>query len=191
MRIDFELTRLFFDRANVDRALRMLIHDADAYRRYAMYLRKVAIHSIRQTHARPGSKAWRKASDPNSPPRSRDPQRRLKRILAGFDYKEAGMVIGPVFFKGTSGTTVPSIHEKAKTAIIVRNRYKVRMGKARSKAQAEAYKRKLKDGTIPYPQPIGTYTRVVKYPPRPFMWPAAEKTAHKFPDMWRKSVRLR
>jgi hypothetical protein len=191
VRWETDVRKFFFDRKEVQRAIKRMKQDEGALRHYAMYLRKVAINSIRQTRAKPGSKAWKKPSPAGKPPRSRDPRRRLKLIMAGFDPKEGGMVIGPIFLKRTSSTTVPAIHEKAKRVTISKNVYPQRQRKARSKAQAKAYVTLLKAGRRPYPKPIGQAHYTARYPKRPFMWPAAEKTKGKFARMWTKNVSLR
>jgi hypothetical protein len=191
VRWDVDVRKFFFDRKEVQRAIRRMQQDQDALRHYALYLRKVAINSIRQTRAKPGSKAWKKPSPPGKPPRSRDPQRRLKLIMAGFDPRERGMVIGPIYLKRTSSTTVPAIHEKAKRVTISKNVYPQRSRKAHSKAQAQAYVRALKSGKRPYPKPTGQVHYVAHYPKRPFMWPAAQKTKDKFARMWTQHVSLR
>jgi hypothetical protein len=191
VRWDVDVRKFFFDRKEVQRAIRRMQQDQDALRHYALYLRKVAINSIRQTRAKPGSKAWKKPSPPGKPPRSRDPQRRLKLIMAGFDPRERGMVIGPIYLKRTSSTTVPAIHEKAKRVTISKNVYPQRSRKAHSKAQAQAYVRGFEKRRRPYPKPTGQVHYVAHYPKRPFMWPAAQKTKDKFARMWTQHVSLR
>jgi hypothetical protein len=64
VRWDVDVRKFFFDRKEVQRAIRRMQQDQNALRHYALYLRKVAINSIRQTRAKPGSKAWKKPSPP-------------------------------------------------------------------------------------------------------------------------------
>lgn len=186
-RVEVNIKRHFFNTPLVENHFRAMRRDVRRYRHYAGYLRRVARNSIRQVRAKRYGKAWRKPSPKFSPPRSRDPRKLMKKIEFGWDTKEDAMIVGPYGFHKTGNTTVPSIHEKAKTVIVTRNVYAPRQ-RARSARQAQAYRRKLRDGKIKPRTPIGTTSTPKKYPPRPFMWPAAKKTKDKFPRMWAKAV---
>jgi hypothetical protein len=188
----YDIRKFFFDRDRVQKAIKRMGKDPKAFEHYAGYMGKVAKNSIKHTKAKVGSKAWRKPSRRGKPPRSRDPQKRLKKIYHGFDPSQGGVIVGPVGIPNlrTGGTTVPSIHEKAKTVLVRRKTYAKKTRRA-SKAQAKAYVQALKTGRRPYPQATGTAHHIVKYPRRPFMWPAAQKTAKKFPRMWAAGVTLK
>lgn len=99
------------------------------------------------------------ASPPGTPPsvHSNDSVATLRNIWFGYDRANQSVVIGPLKLNGQSVLstgTVPELHEYG--------------GKARIRTGRKGQQR----------------FRAVTYPPRPFMGPALEAEAPKFPSLW-------
>lgn len=118
------------------------------------------------------------------------------RELLFFVYEPAthGVVIGPVGFgKAAAGQGAPEVEEFGGTVTRrVRRSVKRVGGKARSPAQAAAFRRKILDGSITLPtqlaqQPV-TFTAT--YPARPYMAPSFQEALDKgaIPEAWRGVV---
>ena len=86
-------------------------------------------------------------------------------------------VVGPAFLPSKSNagsTTVPGVHEKAGSLSLTRKVFDLRP-KAKSKAQAAAFRRKMKDGSLVREPRYRTENFTAKYPKRSFMVPALER----------------
>jgi hypothetical protein len=139
----------------------------------AALVRKVARESMRPK----SKKLWPTSSPPGTPPHA-DIGTIRKLLFFAWDASREAAVIGPAFFPTKSSKAgnepVPGIHEKAGTLTIVRRIYDQRP-KARSAAQAAAFRRKVKAGTLTVEPRFREVTETARYPKRPFMVPALER----------------
>jgi hypothetical protein len=170
--ITMEAKNLFFDRqavtSQVDAATRKALSKAGAF------VRRSSRSSIRRR---------KRVSRPGEPPsaHSTDPVASIKNILFAYEPQNQSVVIGPVRLNGkqvvggaiVSGT-VPQTLEFGGTVGLREKRV--------GKRWVSIGRRKARPG-----QP--TRIRKVKYAPRPFMGPALDREAPKFPTLWANSVR--
>lgn len=146
--------------------------------------------SIR-THARFSMGRRKAASPPGSPPSVHKGQ--LKNLIFyAYDPATKSVVVGPAFFTGgkrsLAATPVPAIEEKGGTQFLLKKVYEKRTDrKAFSKAQAESFKRKVRDGSIP-PRRIVVKQVTAKYPARPFMAPALANVRNKLSDFFQNTL---
>jgi len=138
------------------------------------FVRTTAGRSIRKS---------KKVSAPGEPPHSHIGILR-KLILFAYDPFSASVVVGALKthqkFLDTAGQfvagTVPAILEDGGTIGIFEVQKYGRWRRADLRSRG---------GIAGYP----TRVRKVKIAARPYMWPALEKTAPRFPELWRNSVR--
>lgn len=118
------------------------------------------------------------ASQPGSPPyvHSDSPVQTLKNILFAFDTSSGGVVVGPV---GLGRSLVPSLHERGGTAAIPEKQVVFPNG---GRKWVPIGKRGARPGQA-------TRKRLAKYPARPFMKPAMQKTQSKFKSLWFTNAR--
>lgn len=139
----------------------------------AALTRKIARQSMRRK-----SKAQRRQSSPAGSPPFADVGTIRDLLYFAWDAANETAVIGPAFFASKSskagGPTVPGVHEKAGSLDIVNKVYDLRT-RAKSAAQAAAFRRKMKDGTITRPRKFREEHVTARYPKRPFMVPALER----------------
>lgn len=178
-----QIKKLFFDRkavtAAVDRGR------VRALSRFGGYLRRAAQTSMR----------YRKgASRPGQPPSAHKSKRlaalkRMKRarhngallremLYYAYDPSSGSVVVGPLGFKAKGGVSVPALHEFGGTraadgqTILVKNT----PGRDVTGRFVSAGERVLK------------LTGTLRYPKRPYMGPALEKTRAKFAGFFRDSM---
>lgn len=179
VQITFAIKELFFDRPAIQKALRRA--NRTNLGKAAAFVRRVARNSLRKPGKRGLKNAIQKrdlrgrfltkrssyVSPAGSPPfRRTDPG--LQTIFYAFDPRAESAIVGPVLLNGTkrlSSKTGPELHEFGGTAVL--------------KVPERATKQR--------PRRVRVVT--ARYPRRPFMGPALEKSANKFPDLWRNSVR--
>lgn len=163
--VKYSLKRFFFDRKEViDRIGKK---KARILSKFGSFVRRNA--RSKQLRRR------KKVSPAGQPPsvHSRDKVATLKNILFGLEPNRNTVVIGPVGL-GRSGRAIPGTLEFGGS---VRVREK-KVGKQwRNIGQRQA-----RPG-----QP--TRVRVANYEPRPFMLPALEQEAPKFPGLWANTIR--
>lgn len=168
--VSLKIVDLFFDTPAVerrlDRANRSSLSKAGAF------VRRAAISRLRRR---------KRASRPGESPsvHSTDPVANLRFILFGFDGRDS-VIIGPVglnqkqYLNGRlSGGTVPNLMEFGGRAGI--------REKLAGKTWVPRGRRRPRPG-----QP--TRVRLATYAPRPFMKPALEAEADKFPTLWARSI---
>ena len=193
--VTYAIKDAFFDRSAVEKLLRNMDRaTAKALKDAGAYLRRVARNSI---------KSRKKASAPGSPPSNHATKKAaasLKNILYGFDAARQTVTIGPIGFRlqRTRGVVsqnrpVPNVHEFGGFVHRVR-RAPVRTAKRRAVSsltpiQKANYQRKLKNGSIV--KPVVSFEFIEEnrnYPKRPFMKPALDIVAPKFPSLWTSTV---
>jgi hypothetical protein len=133
--------------------------------------------TLEKTNKRTGVKTRRASS----------PLREL--LFFAFDTKTKTVVIGPAGLNKGAGQTVPEVQEDGGTVKVRRVIRQVR-GRARSRAQAEAYKRLVASGAItPPPRPKALQTVTIK--PHPYMRPALAKeiAAGKIAAVWKDTIK--
>lgn len=176
---------LFFDRPAVQKAAgRMKVR---ALTRFGAYLRRVAQTSMRYR---------KKASPPGQPPSAHKSKRRaaLKKmgrarhngallrelLFYAFDPKTQTVVVGPVGF-GTKTPTVPELHEFGGTRPAEKGeKMPVKNPAGRDPKTGRFFSRGVH---------LVRLTGTVRFPKRPFMAPALQKTKAKFPEEFRNSLR--
>lgn len=154
-------------------------------------LRLIARRSLRRR---------KKASSPGTPPsvHSKHPYANLKNVLYSLLGSDS-LVVGPVLFRqpknqdrlATNAQEFGGIIHRRRT--VTKSRVKgyrhTKTGKAVrvSPAQAAAFKRKIKDGSIvrPASSPV---TEAVFLPKRPTMATALKSASPKIPDLWKRTV---
>lgn len=153
--------------------------------RAGLLIRKIMRGSIRQV------KPTSRPSRAGTPPRSRDVRKRFKWIMS-WPYDSVGTgqpdaaVIGHVTFKNKGGRhSVQSIHEWGRR--VPRRVFAKRGRKAFTRKQARAARKKYLSGQL-QPVSTGSSIRMVKYPPRPFAFPALKKAQGKLAAFWRNSI---
>lgn len=194
--VTYAIKDAFFDRSAVEKLLRDMDRaTAKALKDAGAYLRRVARNSI---------KSRKKSSAPGSPPSNHAKKgmaASLKNILYGFDATNQTVTVGPIGFRlqRTRGVVsqsrpVPNVHEFGGFVHRVR-RVAVRPVARRKSssnltvAQKEAFQRKIKDGTIVRPETQYSFIEENRsYPKRPFMKPALDIVAPKFPSLWTSTV---
>lgn len=193
--VTYAIKEAFFDRAAVEKILRTMDKaTAKALKEAGGFIRKVARNSIRTR---------KKASTPGTPPSNHAAKKvaaSLKNILYGLENRNQTVVVGPIGFKlqRTRGTVsqsrpVPNVHEFGGFVHRVK-RVPVRSASRRgasvlSPAQKQAFQRKVKDGSIVRPETQYSFVEENRtYPKRPFMKPALDIAAPKFPELWTETV---
>lgn len=136
-----------------------------------------------RTTARRSMRRRKRASEPGTPPsvHSRNAVANLRNILFAYDRRRQSVVIGPVLLNQKQSLngqllagTVPQLHEFGGTAGI---REKLEADKNGDVVWVPRGRGRLRRG-----QP--TRVRQAQYPARPFMWPALEKEAPGFPELF-------
>lgn len=142
-----------------------------------LFVRKTAIRSIRKIPKLTKKGKPTKPSKPGKPPRSRGSGDPLRKIFSVTTSLGTRTIVGPVGFtakgKGGDTTTVPELHEKggrARRGILKTITGGEKRGKGRKRRTKFVF-------------------QTVRYRKRPFMVPALEKTAPKFPALWRNTVK--
>lgn len=156
--------RWFLDAPEVIRL--MGIADAESLAKSGRYVHVVARNSIKRSNKKP--------SPPGKPPRTRNGFLK-KDILYGFDPQTKTVVIGP--------TTVPflnTLHEAGGSQVLKRWRNATGSVKFTREAPPRANGPWRQDGTV-----------TAKYPARPFMSAALEKSLPRISRFWRNSFRRR
>jgi hypothetical protein len=121
---------------------------------------------------------------------SASPLREL--LFFAYDAKAKSVVIGPAFLQSRGGKTVPEIQEKGGTISVRRVVRQVRGNRARSQAQADAFRRLVQSGAIiPAQGKPSITTRAVTIKPHPYMGPAMRKEIEsgKIAGVWANSVK--
>lgn len=161
-KITFRLTDYFFDRLAIKHQVGK--QKAAYLRNAGAYTQKVAQRSMRRVGKRG------KPSRPGRPPKWHGSNEfSLRKILFGFDPSIGGVIVGPVIGNKKIVPTVPEVHEKGGVLPIREKRV--------GQHWVPRGRRKPRPG-----QP--TRIRKAQFPPRPYMAPAVEKTARKFPDLY-------
>jgi hypothetical protein len=162
----------FLDRAEISGAI-----DAGTRRalsKFGAFVRRRSRSSIRKR---------KKASKPGKPPSSHIGT--LKNLIFfAFDPAVKSVVTGPVLSGKPSGAPETLEYSGAAT---IRERVKSAR-KARSKAQAKAYRKLVKDGRLT-PSARQYTTRVIRVDARPFMNPAFQAELPKAPQMFKDQIR--
>lgn len=165
--VTYQLKDFFFDRMKVQAQLDK--QRLKFLNRAGGFVRKVARNSMRRR---------KKPSPPGTPPsaHSTDKVATLKNILYGYDPQRESVIVGPVklnqkmYFNGRlQAGSVPALHEHGGRAGV--------REKLVGKEWRPVGRRKPRPG-----QPVRV--RTATYPARPFMAPALEKAASKFPALW-------
>lgn len=177
---------LFFDRKAVqDAAGRGTVR---ALGRFGAYVRRSAQTSMRYRKS---------ASPPGQPPSAHKSKRRaaLKRmgkakhngallrefLYFAYDPKARSVVVGPLGFRTRGGKTVPELHESGGERAAYRGEtMAVKNPAGRDPRTGRFFSRGV--------HPVKV-TGTVRYPRRPFMAPALKRTAAKFPQQFRDSLR--
>lgn len=166
MQVTMKATRLFFDQKKVLQAIGKA--NAKALSKAGAFVRRGARSSIRRRKA---------VSAPGSPPsaHSTDKVATIKNILFAYEPRSRSVVVGPVLLNGRrQAGVVPETLEFGGAVAI----HEKRVGTV----WRSIGRRKPRPG-----QP--TRVRQARYRKRPFMGPALEREAPKFPDLWGNSVR--
>jgi len=129
--------------------------------RAGLYIRKIAVNSIKDATRAKKLKTQQQPSKPGKPPKSRAPGHPYKRIFSVPEQLGASVIIGAVGFGAVP--TAPEIHE---FGLSVRRTLRSRF---------EGDKRRF-------------ITRTIKYPLRATMGPALEKGKSKLPGIWQASL---
>jgi hypothetical protein len=132
----------------------------------------------------------KKSSAPGQPPSAHATEgHSLKTILFAFDRSQS-VIVGPVQMNQvtdtiTARTTVPALHEFGETAMILEKRWVPTVGQP-SRWRRMDRRRSLRLYANGREQ---TRRRAVQYPKRPFMGPALEAEAPKFPNLFGNSIK--
>lgn len=153
---------------NMDAAKRKALSKAGAF------VRKRSRSSIKRRKT---------ASKPGNPPHAH--QGAIKLIYFAYDQASDSVVIGPIPFAGVMAPGIVTGTLEKGGAIAVKQRVPMAQArKARSPRQAEAYKRKLQDGTAQASH-TRTVTKLINIEARPYMLPALESERPKFADQFK------
>jgi hypothetical protein len=186
MNVTFKIKESFFDRPKVIAALkkakRKVLSKAGAF------VRRRARSSLKK----PGKRKAGMASAPGRPPSNHTSGHSLKTILFAFDTASSSMVVGPVQFNSLNPTvssvqtTAPGLHERGELATIREYRY---IPLAANSDSGKWFPAKKTGKYKPRPGfSLEERRRRVKYPKRPFMQPALEAEAPKFPELFKNSI---
>ena len=136
--------------------------------------------------ARQSMRRRKKPSTPGSPPSAHSgkdyPKGPLLKTLLRFDFDPTtnSVVVGP---KGVSGKLAPTLQEFGGSKVIKVRKVTPKTARKASPSQAEAYKRKIKDGSIVRTKdPI--IQKTIQLPKRPYMRPALIAELPKFPTLY-------
>jgi len=167
--------KMFFDRDAVKKALGA--KNAAILGRFGSFAMRAARQSMRRR---------KKPSPPGTPPSAHGgkdyPKGPLLKTLLRyhFDPTTNSVVVGPL---GASGKLAPSLQEFGGSKVIKTRRVPPKSARKASPAQAEAFKRKIKDGSIVRTkEPLVQQT--IHLPARPYMKPALLKELPKFPTLY-------
>lgn len=133
-------------------------------------------------------KRRKKSAPPGKPPHAH--QGAIKLIFFGYDERTESVVVGPIRVTSpkTQSIGVPPLLEKggdvSRTVAIPR----ALSGRVASKRQKDAFRRKVKDGSLVVPAP-GKTVKVFHYEGNPFVAPAAEAERPNFPKALRDCMR--
>ena len=186
MNVTFKVKEAFFDRPKVIASLKKAKRKALA--KAGAFVRKRARSSMKK----PGKKKTGMASVPGHPPSNHTSGQSLKSILFAFDTSSGSVIVGPVQFNSSNPTltgmetTSPGLHERGESATIREYRYIPLAANSDSVKWSPA----KKTGTYK-PRPrflLEERQRRIKYPKRPFMRPALEAEAPKFPELFKNSI---
>lgn len=127
--------------------------------------------SIRQTSGK-----LRRPSQAPKPPRSHSARRPFKMIFSVPMYARTQVIIGMVKLGGMNdqGNPIPGLQEHG--------------GWARRRVRVLKPPRRNKRGQMTR-QRYEFVEKTVRYPARPFMGPALEKTKHRYPELWRNALK--
>lgn len=138
------------------------------------------------TTAKRSMRTRKKPSAAGSPPSAHNDGRTrygplLKKLYGAYwDPTTRSIIVGP---KGQAGKNAPSLQEYGGTKIIKIKKIPPKSGRKATPAQAAAYKRKLKDGSIVKKAPV-IETKTVHLPARPYSRPALAANLPKFPTLF-------
>lgn len=175
MELSFQTRDWFFDEPKVQAALGKA--RTKALKKAGAFVRRAARSSMRRRA---------KASAPGAPPSAHAGKglQSLKTILFALEPSRSTVVVGPVGFnQKNSGISVPRLHEYGGALQIQEFRYVAGV--------SEGPWRRINARTKPKPQPgkkIELRTRTANYPKRPFMQPALDREAPKFPDIFKNAL---
>lgn len=171
MSFGFEITKAFFDKAKV--LDKIGAQEAKRLSRFGAFVRRAARGLIR---------AGKKPSKPGSPPKRHTAEEpNLRTIFFAYDHATHSVIIGPVAFNqkdestDTGAMTVPEVLEKGGRVHLKEQR----VGKYWQRFRTGAARRQRRRG-----EQGPTRIRTVQIAPRPFMAPALEKEADKFPELF-------
>lgn len=180
-----QVKKLFWDSGAVVRAAGRA--KANAARRYGGYLRRVAQTSMR----------YRKGPSPAGQPPSAHKSKRkaalkklgrarnngalLREFLFNVRDPSGSQLVGSIGFKAKNGPPVPSLHEHGGT---------LTAGKGETMAVKNPAGRNPKTGRFYSKgvQLVPLTGKTIRYPKRPTMGPALQKTKQKFPEAFRNSL---
>lgn len=173
--------------------------------RMGAYARKVAMNSLKSRKGKRKNGRRPKPSTAGTPPHSlyfeeAEKSHRIKKHIAFEKFSMTSIVVGPrLLTPRKTETLTPELHEKGGSTRIKVVSYKTDRlrrhtkgtGKA-TKAQAEAYRRKLEDGSIQRSETAGLVveTRSVHYPQRPYMKPAVVQTFASLPKFFKNYAKM-
>jgi hypothetical protein len=159
---------VFFDRSIIRRNWNK-INDRPL-RRAGALVRRIARSSIKRDTRKRMLKSGKRGkfgnpSAPGSPPYSRAPGAPFKLIFNVPGFMNATELVGMVGF-GNPTNPIPGLHEHG--------------GRARRLVFTRSTHRRKRGGS--------RVMRSVRYPMRPFMWPALLKAKDRLPEFWKNSV---
>jgi hypothetical protein len=147
------------------------------------YTRKVARNSMKRR---------KDASPPGTPPNAHVGLFKSLMFFA-YDATAKSVVIGPALFTGgrLSGSAVPApaVEEFGGQQALVKKVFQKVTGRKATKSQADAFLRKVKDGSIVRKKATFVLEKkAARYPARPFMAPALDTSKVKFSSFFLNSI---
>jgi hypothetical protein len=181
MNVTFKVREAFFDRpkviASMKKAKRKVLSKAGAF------VRKRARSSMRRRKS---------ASAPGSPPSAHSSGNSLKTILFAYQPQSESTIVGPVQFADSSPTIVrttstsPGLQERGESAVIREYRYQPIQSNAAPSQWLPVRSKRIFKQRPGYT--LQHRTRTVRFQKRPFMGPALEAEAPKFPELFKNSI---
>lgn len=185
--VKFKMKSLFFDTKKVEHLIG---------KRSAKAMSEAGAHV--RTRARQQLRRRKSISKPGNTPsvHSQDDTASLRNIWFALDERTLTVVAGPLalnqvnFTTDGGRTTVPELHEFGGAVSIHEQQFKVKLGRTVSPSQIreamnQPWRRAdLRRAKRPW---LRYRVRQAQYPARPFMWPALQHEAPKFPQLWFKT----
>jgi hypothetical protein len=138
-----------------------------------------------RTSARTSIRKRKHAAMPGAPPSSHIG--RLRDLIFFSVDEDRSVIIGPMLSK-TQSPTVPELLELGGKVKLKKKIARAATGRMASAAQKAAYRRKLLDGSLRSPSTQYEYVEAT-YRKFPFMKPALDANAPKFPELFTDSVK--